>query len=158
MTPPLQTRLTDFDEESGDLNLPPEALEFKEVTGEIWKRAVTDDKEWGVCRFDGTVMFTKLQDEKIIVHGLEAKCRWCGDELEIRGEKVFCSGRCRTYQGAFSRDLNKYLQWEGAKSYTLRKEIARKEGLQLEPRDLEPIPKPPEWSIFNEFEELDAEP
>ncbi len=154
MSPPLQTRLPDFDEKSGDLSIPSEKLKSERVTGDIWKRTITQKEDWGICNFGGTVMFAKLEEGRIIVHGIEASCRWCGSELEVRGEQVFCVGSCKTYQGLFSKDLNKYLEWEGAKSYTLRREIARIEGLQLEPRDLEPLPQPAEWSIFDEFEEM----
>ncbi len=121
--------------------------------GQIWRKTTRDGGKWGVVRFDGTVLFVRVIDGRIFAHGLEAICKWCDGELEILDEKVFCKGRCKRFQGDFARDLNTYLRWEGAKSYTLRKEIAKAEKLHLESRDLEPIVYAPDWSAFDQYEE-----
>ena len=152
-----QTKLEDFDESDGkkrntQLGVP---LTGKRTRAKVqlWQRIMQEGEEWGVCNLDGTVLFVRLIDGRIHAHGMEAVCRWCGDELVIREDKVFCSGRCGRYQGQFSLDSNAYLLWEGAKSYTLRKEIAQVERLRLEPRDLEPIQYAPNWSVFDEYDE-----
>ncbi len=151
----LQTRLSDFDEESGELRLDEEALKRRPGAGKIWKKAIDDRSEWGVCNLDGTVIFIRLVNGKILTHGFEAVCKWCGSKIEIRGNQIFCVGKCGRYQGTFSTDLNEYLRWEGAKSYTLRKEVARVESLQLEDRDLEPISYAPDWSVLDEYSDED---
>lgn len=151
-----QTRLEDFNQ-SDDIPhtqpISPPADRRTKTKVQLWQRAKYEGEEWGVCNFDGTVFFVRMIDGRIHAYGMEAVCRWCGDELVIRENKVFCNGRCGRYQGQFSSDPNMYLQWEGAKSYTLRKEIAQVEGLQLDPRDLEPIQYAPNWSVFDEYDE-----
>jgi len=152
-----QTKLGDFDQSDHNKShtqpvAPPAEMRTR-AKAQLWQRTRQEGEEWGVCNLDGTVIFVRLIDGRIQAHGMEAVCRWCGDELVIREDKVFCSGRCGRYQGQFSKDPNAYLWWEGAKSYTLRKEIAQVEGLQLEPRDLEPIHYAPNWSVFDEYDE-----
>ncbi|MBS3795761.1 MAG: hypothetical protein KGY80_12725 [Candidatus Thorarchaeota archaeon] len=153
----LQTQLSDFDE-NGELK--EDASIFSEEVGRwlprgsIWLKKLDPDKEWGVCRFHDTVLFVELRDGTIYSHGFEARCRWCGGELEIQGEKVFCIGMCTRYQGEFSADLDDYFRWEGAKSYTLRRKIAEVEGLNLQPRDLKPKwPYKTKWSRLLEYDE-----
>lgn len=152
-----QTKLEDFGQ--SDNNKPqiksvfPPAKRKIRPKVHLWQKARQEGEEWCVCNFDGTVFLAQLIDGEIHAHGMKAVCRWCGDDLVIREDKVFCSGRCGRYQGQFSLDPNTYLLWEGAKSYTLRKEVAQVEGLQLEPRDLEPIQYAPNWSVFDEYDE-----
>ncbi|MBN2230988.1 MAG: hypothetical protein JW779_15490 [Candidatus Thorarchaeota archaeon] len=124
---------------------------------QLWFKVVNLNQEWGVCNFDGTVLLIRLVNGRIYAHGEEAVCKWCGDVLEIRDDKIFCSGRCRRYQGEFSKDLNDYLRWEGAKSYTLRKIVAGIEGLELEASDLEPIDYAPDWSVLYEYADETSE-
>jgi hypothetical protein len=100
------------------------------------------------------LLLVRLIKGRIHAYGIEAVCKYCGDVLEIREDKIFCGGRCGTYQGEFSRDLDDFLRWEGVKSYTIRKKVAEVEGLNLEPRDLEPIPYAPNWSVLEEYEEF----
>jgi hypothetical protein len=119
--------------------------------GKMWYKATSTDEQWGVCNFDGTVLLVRIDKDRIYAHGEKAVCKWCGDALEIRDDKVFCSGACKRYQGEFSDDLNSFLHWEGVKSYTLRKMVAKIEGLKLEPRDLEPISYAPNWSILYDY-------
>jgi hypothetical protein len=98
-------------------------------------------------------MFVRLINHRIYAYGEEAVCKWCGGVLEIRGGKIFCSGSCRRYQGEFSRNLNTFLEWNGVKSYTLRKVVAQAECLKLDSRDLEPIAYAPDWSVLYEYED-----
>jgi len=152
-----QTRLEDFDQSDGHKPqdqqfLPPAERRTREKV-HLWHRTRHEGEEWGVCNFDGTVFFAQLINGEIHAHGMKAVCRWCGDDIVIRDDKVFCGGRCGRYQGQFSLSPDTYLLWEGAKSYTLRKEISQVEGLQLEPRDLEPIQYAPNWSVFDEYDE-----
>jgi len=153
----VQTRLTDFIEptEGKKVNPPRERKTHPVAPKEhatLWEKQVHGPRNnWGVCNFDGTVVFAQIVRGRMHVHGREASCRWCEGPLEIRGDKVFCVGTCQRYQGEFSRDLDAYLRWEGAKSYTLRKEVADTEGLNLEPRDLEPISYAPNWSVLYEY-------
>jgi len=135
----VQTRLTDFDESSG---------KKKSKTKKIQQR-----NDWGVCNFDGTILFVRLIKGRIHAHDREAVCKWCGGMLEIRKDKVFCGGTCGRYQGEFSKDLSAYLWWEGAKSYTLRKRLAEIETLELQQRDLESMTYAPPWSVLEEYEE-----
>jgi hypothetical protein len=152
-----QTRLSDFDEiESSEeeKRSNPRRRDISSRQKEpLWLKMVNRGDEWGVCRFDDTVFLTKIIDERLHAYGLELTCKWCGDVLEIRDEKVFCGGICGRYQGEFSRDLNAYLWWEGAKSYTLRHGIAEAEGLELEPRNLEEMSYAPKWSVLSEYDE-----
>ncbi len=119
--------------------------------GKMWYKTTNTDEQWGVCNFDGTVLLVRIEDGQMYVHGEKAVCKWCGDALEIREDKVFCSGACKRYQGEFSSDPNSFLHWEGVKSYTLRKMVAEVEDLELEPRDLEPIAYAPNWSILYDY-------
>ncbi len=145
----VQMRLSDFDDEMN----PIERCDSTAIpTGKIWKKTITEG-EWVVCKFDDTVFFAQIINGRIHVYGHEAVCKWCGDPLAIRDKSVFCSGHCGRYQGKVSRDLNKYLHWDGATSFTLRHEIARIEGLVLEPRDLEPLVSTPPIPFYEEFEE-----
>lgn len=153
-----QTKLDDFEEKSGGKwdHLPVLSLTGKRArpNPQLWRKIRQEGEEWGVCNLDGTVMFVQLVGGRIHAHGMEAVCRWCGDALVIRDSKlVFCGGTCGRYQGEYSADPDAYLRWEGAKSYTLRNEIAEVEALQLEPRDLEPISYAPNWSVFDDYEE-----
>lgn len=150
----VQTRLTDFDESTKDKTKKQDSSEkLRLPTGELWEKTISKRKEWGVCNFDGTVLFVRLIDGRIHAHGREAVCKWCGSILEIRKEKVFCGGTCEKYQGEFSSDLSAYLWWEGAKSHTLRKRVAEIEDLELQQRDLEPMTYAPHWSVFEDYEE-----
>ncbi len=119
--------------------------------GQMWYKTTSADEDWGVCNFDGTVLLVKIIDDRIHAHGEEAVCKWCSGILVIDDDKVFCNGVCKRYQGEFSKDLNVFLHWEGAKSYTLRKMVADVEGLDLESRDLKPISYAPNWSILYEY-------
>ncbi|MFX1369934.1 MAG: hypothetical protein ACFFAY_15170 [Promethearchaeota archaeon] len=161
----VQTRLSDFEEhEDRPVKTSPDSR-VKESSPpretrprrELWKKKIERREEWGVCNFDGTVLFVQLDDGRIHAHGTEAFCRWCGGVLVIHGEKVFCAGACKRYQGEFSYDLNAFLRWDGAKSYTLRKRIAEAEGLELEERDLAKIPYTSSLSVLEEYEEDDEE-
>ena len=127
----------------------------KRPNAALWRKMLQKGETWGVCEFDDTVLFAKIVDSRIIIHGIEAFCKYCGGVLEIQENKVFCSGDCKVYQGRFSYDMNTYLHWEGAKSITLRKVIAEIEGLELEDKDLESIAYAPDWSSFDEYEEED---
>ena len=149
----IQTRLLEFEEE--EQRKPPKVVVKKRQRekGQIWRRTTRDGGKWGVIRFDGTVLFVRVIDGQIFAHGIEALCKWCEGKLEIRDEKVFCKGKCKRFQGDFARDLSAYLRWEGAKSFTLRKEIAKEEKLDLEFRDLEPMSYAPDWSAFDQYEE-----
>ncbi|TFF91301.1 hypothetical protein EU545_04645 [Candidatus Thorarchaeota archaeon] len=152
-----QTRLSDFDEiesseeEKRSSPRPRDSPHRREEP--LWQKMINEDEKWGVCRFDDTVFFTKIVDGRLHAYGLELTCKWCGDTLGIREDKVFCTGTCRRYQGEFSRNLNAYLWWEGAKSYTLRHEVAEAENLELEPRDLEDMSYAPKWSVLSEYDE-----
>jgi hypothetical protein len=152
-----QTKLEDFDQSDDSRPqiqpVSPPAERRTRAKVHLWQNTRQEGEEWCVCNFDGTVFLAQLIDGEIHAYGMKAVCRWCGDDLVVREDKVFCNGRCGRYQGQFSLDPNMYLQWEGAKSYTLRKEIAEVEGLQLEPRDLEPIQYAPNWSVFDEYDE-----
>ncbi|MFW9800377.1 MAG: hypothetical protein ACFFD9_08070 [Candidatus Thorarchaeota archaeon] len=151
----IQTRLADFDESSkkGRRSAHTKTKKTRLPTGQLWKKTIHKKKDWGVCNFDGTVLFVRLVNGQIHAHGREAVCKWCGGTLEIREDKVFCGGTCGRYQGEFSRDLSAYLWWEGAKSYTLRKRIAEIENLDLQQRDLDSITYAPHWSVLEEYEE-----
>ncbi|NHJ14855.1 MAG: hypothetical protein EAX95_14335 [Candidatus Thorarchaeota archaeon] len=157
----VQTRLTDFEEAKSkpqvkrDSKKKQSAPNSQRPRSSLWEKEIERKDDWGVCNFDGTVLFVQLVDGKIHAHGMEATCKWCQGTLEIHGEKVFCTGTCKRYQGMFSIDLNDYLRWDGAKSYTLRKSIAEKEGLVLEERDLTQLAHTPNWSILEEYEEDD---
>jgi len=162
----VQTRLSDFGEQENTPVKPSPDSQVKEPSippkksrprRELWKKMIENKDEWGVCNFDGTVLFVELKNSRIHAHGMESFCRWCGGVLEIQQEKVFCGGTCKRYQGEFSKDLNAYLRWDGAKSYTLRKEVAEKEGLALEERDLADIPYASNWSALDEYEEEEEE-
>ncbi|MGY5873808.1 MAG: hypothetical protein RTV72_16285 [Candidatus Thorarchaeota archaeon] len=158
-----QTKLSDFTESrevSPSTSSPPEETTCSFTTiepppprpkGQMWYKTTNADEQWGVCNFDGTVLLVRIDENRIYAHGEEAVCKWCGDILEIREDKVFCTGACKRYQGEFSNDLNVFLHWEGVKSYTLRKMVADVEGLELESRDLEPISYAPDWSILYEY-------
>jgi hypothetical protein len=150
----VQTRLTDFDESAKDKKKKQDSSEkLRLPTGELWEKTISKRKDWGVCNFDGTVLFVRIIEGCIHTHGREAVCKWCEGALVIREDKVFCEGPCEKYQGEFSRDLSAYLRWEGAKSYTLRKRVAEIEELELQQRDLEPITYAPHWSVLEEYEE-----
>ena len=158
----VQTRLTDFEEkdkQSVKFSPSSQVKKLLKTTPrprrELWEKKIKRREKWAVCNFDGTVLFVQLIDGKIHAHGMEATCKWCEGPLEIREEKVFCAGVCKRYQGTFSRNLNDYLHWDGAKSYTLRKSIAEKEGLELEERDLTKIGYAPNWSVLEEYEDDD---
>lgn len=125
--------------------------EFPRPKGQMWQKTPKTNENWGVCNFDGTVLFVQLINGRIHAHGEEAICKWCGGALEIREDKLFCSGQCRRYQGDFSRDLNDFLRWDGVKSFTLRKIVAEIENLNLESRDRQPISYAPNWSILYEY-------
>ena len=151
----VQTRLGDFDE---DAEKKPASLILqrpKKEKGQIWRKTTRDGGKWGVVRFDDTVLFVRVIDGRIFAHGLEASCKWCDGVLEIRDDKVFCADKCKRFQGDFAWDLNAYLRWEGAKSFTLRRDVAKAEKLDLEARDLEAITYAPRWSAFDEYEEED---
>jgi hypothetical protein len=150
----VQTRLTEFDESAEkETPRPVPIRKPSRPRGKLWDKVTSDDEDWGVARIEDTVLFVKLVDGHLHAQGMEIVCKWCGGVLEIREDKVFCAGRCERYQGKFSWDLNAYLQWEGAKSYTLRKQVAKAEKLVLEQRDLEPIAYAPNWSVLEEYEE-----
>ncbi|NWF97040.1 MAG: hypothetical protein HXY34_12935 [Candidatus Thorarchaeota archaeon] len=147
----FQTRLSDFDD-SGELHVPEQAFRKRTTRGEVWKRVIEEPRdEWGVVCLDDNALLVRTMGGRIFVHGVEAFCKWCGGSLVIREGKVFCAGKCHNYQGEFSRDLNDYLRWDGAKSFTLRRAIAQAEHLQLEERDLEPIHYTPNFSMLDEF-------
>ncbi len=149
----VQTRLTDFDESKDKTRKQTSSEKLRLPTGELWEKTISKRKDWGVCNFDGTVLFARIVGRRIHAHGIEAVCKWCEGVLVIREDKVFCEGPCERYQGEFSRDLSAYLWWEGAKSYTLRKRVAEIEELELQQRDLEPITYAPHWSVLEEYEE-----
>jgi hypothetical protein len=119
----------------------------------MWQKTINTNQDWGVCNLGDTVILVRLINHRIHAYGEEAVCKWCGGVLEVRDNKIFCTGVCRRYQGEFSRDLNAFLWWEGVKSYTLRKIVADIEHLELEPRDLEPIDYVPDWSVLYEYED-----
>ncbi|TFG29495.1 hypothetical protein EU528_09600 [Candidatus Thorarchaeota archaeon] len=119
--------------------------------GQMWYKKTNAGEQWGVCNFDGTVLLVQIINGRLQAHGEEAVCKWCGGVLEIREDKVFCNSACKRYQGEFSSNLDSYLWWEGAKSYTLRKLVAETEGLELESRDLDSISYAPNWSILYEY-------
>jgi len=126
--------------------------------GQMWYKTINQGEKWGVCNFDGTILLVQFIDGKMFVHEEEAVCKWCGGVLEIRDERVFCGGACKRYQGEFSDNPNSFLYWDGVKSYTVRKLVAEIEDLKLEPRDLEPIPYVPNWSILYEYaDEMESE-
>ncbi len=131
---PHQTRLTDFAEDGTIID----SMEFgptREPTGRLWAR-VTDGNGWCVCDFNGTVLFARIINNKLHADNRELFCKWCGGRLEIRNNGVYCAGKCGNYQGRISYDLDDYLRWNGARSFTLRREIAKIEGLELERSDL----------------------
>ncbi|MFW9933299.1 MAG: hypothetical protein ACFFDR_11635 [Candidatus Thorarchaeota archaeon] len=156
---PVQTRLVDFEERpskessSDDSNHSSERV--KRPPARLWGKTISGGEIWGVFEVDDTVLFVQIINDRINAHGREAVCKYCGGALEIRDTQVFCEGDCGVYQGNFSYDLNAYLQWDGAKSLTLRKEIAETEGLTLEDRDLESISYAPLWSQLYDYEEYD---
>ncbi len=156
----VQTRLSDFDdtEEPDKPDTKPRAPEVLKTRpqGEkepLWSKMDRASGKWGVCNLDDTVFFVGVTEECLHAHGSEIFCKWCGGTLQIRDEKIFCVGDCKRYQGEFSADLNAYLWWEGVKSYTLRREVAETEGLELEQRDLEPASYAPNWSVLHEYDE-----
>ena len=119
--------------------------------GQMWYKTIGHGEKWGVCNFDGTILLVQFENDKMYAHGEEMVCKWCGGVLEIRDERVFCGSACKRYQGEFSDDPNSFLHWDGVKSYTLRRMVAEIDDLELEPRDLEPIPYVPDWSILYEY-------
>jgi len=163
----VQMRLSDFDEPKTDAassssqsrnaerteSCTSTAPDQKRSKSQLWRKTVKEDEEWGVCNLDDTVVLVRLNNNRIHVYGEEVVCKWCGGILEIRDDKIFCTGACKRYQGDFSRDLNAFLWWEGVKSYTLRKTVAETEHLELEPRDREPISYVPNWSVLYEYED-----
>lgn len=155
----IQARLTDFDSDSKQSETRSSRQkrsgrrEKKGNKGHIWRPTIKDGEKWGVVEFDGTVLFVQVIKGRLHAHGREAICRYCGGTLVIRGDQVFCGGKCGKFQGNFSFDLNAYLRWDGAKSFTLRNAIAEAEGLELEERDLEPIAYAPNWSVLYEYED-----
>jgi len=164
----IQTKLSDFDDEDIDSSgLKQASIETPSnpqvdripvrPDAHLWRKTIQAGESWGVCEFDDTVLFSQIVDERLHIHGMEAFCKYCGGILEIRETKVFCSGECGIYQGRFSYDLDAYLHWKGAKSLTLRKEIAKEEGLNLEERDLESRIYGPEWSALDQYEEDEEE-
>ncbi|MHA2460845.1 MAG: hypothetical protein ACXAEJ_06320 [Candidatus Thorarchaeota archaeon] len=162
----VQTKLTDFNEseesparkttkKGKQVNPPPvRKKRRKRKKAVLWNKVTSPEEEWAVCNLDDTVLLVRLINGRIHAYGIEAVCKYCGDVLEIREDKIFCGGRCGIYQGEFSRDLDDFLRWEGVKSYTIRKKVAEVEGLNLEPRDLEPISYAPNWSVLEEYEEF----
>ncbi len=135
----VQSRLTDFgNDDDGPTahSICPSMGTASDNSG-IWT-PLTDDQSRIVCEFDGTVFLGRLVNGVIYAHGHPAVCRWCGGNLQVRGEMVFCGGPCGAFQGRISRDLNKYLEWNGALSYTLRREIADTEGLELDEEERSP--------------------
>jgi hypothetical protein len=158
-----QTKLSDFAEPKDETPPPvppPETIISPISTteplpprpkGKMWYRTTCVGETWGVCNFDGTVLLVRIDAGQMYIHGEKAVCKWCGGVLDIRDDKVFCAGVCKRYQGEFSDDLNSFLHWEGVKSYTLRKMVAKIEGFKLEPRDLEPISYAPNWSVLYDF-------
>lgn len=156
----VQTRLSDFDdtEEASRSDTKPRAPEVSKAKplrqrDPLWSKLDRASDKWGVCNFDDTVLFVQLVRGCLHAYGQELSCKWCSGPLRIEEDKVFCAGACKRYQGEFSRDLNAYLRWEGVKSYTLRREVAEAEGLDLEPRDLEEISYAPNWSVLYEYDE-----
>ncbi|MBN2230775.1 MAG: hypothetical protein JW779_14395 [Candidatus Thorarchaeota archaeon] len=158
---PVQTRLADFNE--SPLEKPasegpcPSSTPVKRHPAKLWRKTIRTGEVWGVFDVDDTVLFVQIIDGRIHAHGREAICKYCGSPLDIRGTQVFCSGTCGSFQGNFSYDVNHYLHWNGAKSLTVRKEIASEEGLKLEERDLESINYAPQWSSLYDYEEFDDE-
>ncbi len=157
-----QTKLSDFkesEEETSPSSLSTEKTVPLSMTepppprpkGKMWYKTTDSEEKWGVCNFDGTILLVQIISDRLYAHGEEAVCKWCGGVLEVREDKVFCNGACKRYQGEFSSNLNAFLWWEGAKSYTLRKLVAEVEGLELESRDLEPNSYAPNWSILYEY-------
>jgi hypothetical protein len=126
---------------------------FRRLKRELWQKTINAGEEWGVCELNDTVILVRLIDHRIYAYGEEAVCKWCGGVLEVRDDKIFCTGVCKRYQGEFSRNLNSFLEWDGVKSYTLRKAVAKTENLELESRDLEPIDYAPDWSVLYEYED-----
>jgi len=157
-----QTKLSEFtesEEETSPSSLPTEKTVPLSMTeplpprlkGKMWYKTTDSEEKWGVCNFDGTILLVQIISDRLHAHGEEAVCKWCGGVLEVRKDKVFCNGACKRYQGEFSSNLESFLWWEGAKSYTLRKLVAEAEGFKLESRDLEPISYAPNWSILYEY-------
>ena len=157
----VQTRLEDFDESPKKEHPRQSMISTIERSPKrpvhLWRKTMPDGEVWGVFEGDDTVLFVQIKNGRIHAHGREAVCKYCGGKLEIRGSQIFCGGKCGVFQGNFSYDLNSYLHWDGAKSLTLRKEIAKEEGLVLEERDLESIHYAPDWSRLYEYEEFDDE-
>ncbi|MFW9907656.1 MAG: hypothetical protein ACFFEF_03700 [Candidatus Thorarchaeota archaeon] len=154
----VQTRLTDFENASPsdkkvNHSKPPKIKSDRRPPAKLWRKVIHGGEVWGVFEGDDTVLFVQIIDGRIYAHGRDAICKYCGGVLEIRGEQIFCGGPCGVFQGNFSFDLNAYLRWDGAKSFTVRKAIANTEGLQLEERDHEPIYYSPQWSVLYDFEE-----
>ncbi len=148
-TQSYQTRLVDFEE--GKPSIPDDIIDHGDPTGRLWTKTIHDGEEWIVCEFDGTVFFAQIIDGAIYAHGQRASCRWCGGPIGIHGSKVFCEGACKTYQGRVSRDLNDYLRWGGARSYTLQREIAKIEHLEMDESNLPPPLYESNWSELEEF-------
>jgi hypothetical protein len=160
VTRPVQTRLTDFEEQDSsgkkvNPSNPPKIPRDRRPPAKLWRKIVNDGEVWGAFEVDDTVLFVQILNDRIHAHGREAVCKYCGGTLEIRKGQIFCVGECETYQGNFSYDLNAYLKWDGAKSLTLRKAIAAEEGLSLDERDHEPIHYTPQWSVLYEYEDAD---
>jgi hypothetical protein len=162
-----QTKLSDFSEphnEAASATSPPTDTSSAPSSNpepviprpkrELWQKTISADEEWGVCELNDTVILVRLINSRMYAYGEEAVCKWCGGVLEVRDDKIFCTGVCKRYQGEFSRDLNSFLEWDGVKSYTLRKAVAKTENLELESRDLEPIDYAPDWSILYEYEDV----
>jgi len=157
----VQTRLSDFEEnpptKSDSDSKTISSVRLKRPLATLWRKTISGGEIWGVFEVDDTALFVQVLDDRIHAHGREAVCKYCGGALEIRENQVFCSGKCGVFQGNFSYNLNDYLRWDGAKSLTLRKEIAKEEGLTLEERDLESIHYAPQWSKLYEYEEFDED-
>jgi hypothetical protein len=161
-----QTKLSDFSEpskETASVTSPPTGTSSAQspnpepvvprLKRELWQKTINSGEEWGVCELNDTVTLVRLINHRMYVYGEEAVCKWCGGVLEVRDDKIFCMGVCKRYQGEFSRNLNSFLEWDGVKSYTLRKAVAKTENLELESRDLEPIDYAPDWSVLYEYED-----
>ncbi|MHA1770523.1 MAG: hypothetical protein ACTSYL_12425 [Candidatus Thorarchaeota archaeon] len=131
--------------------MPQEVSRRREPTGRLWTQTIRRDGEWIVCDFDGTIFFAQVVKGIIFAYGQKAVCRWCGGPIKIRGNKVFCEGPCKTYQGRISRDLNDYLRWGGARSFTLQREIATIEHLESLENDQHLSVYTAGWSELDEF-------
>ncbi|MGQ4871354.1 MAG: hypothetical protein ACP6IT_05915 [Candidatus Thorarchaeota archaeon] len=142
-----QTRLTDFEEESRPRSANSRTVTRRPVEA-IWVSGVSADGNWVVCDFDGTVFFAQFVNGTIYAHGHKAACRWCGADLEVREDRVFCAGKCGKYQGRISENLSDFLRWNGATSCTLRKAIAGAMGFRPVEEDSWPPVDTPSWSLL----------